>query len=134
MLILEYLPGLRSLIRLYKLPGFNPYNWNANGESLESSKSRRRLLGHKIAMGINLLYCVSMSTRILTKSFEFSMTILSVAFILAFGFLLLVRQNWSGSDQYLDCINCIMRFERVLMNKERYAVPVTAKACKLERI
>jgi hypothetical protein len=129
MFLLDFLPGIKSLLKVYKLPGHNPYEWDQMKGLLQVSRRHRKKLTHKIAMVVNIFYIVSMALRMLTKSFDFSMTSLSVIFFVSFIIELLVRQNWKASDGYLDCINSMMRFERVLIYKENLHVPASARAC-----
>jgi hypothetical protein len=128
MFLREFLPGIKSILKVYKLPGLNPYNWNEI-KGLEVSASWGRKIAHKIAMVINIFYIVAMALRMLTKSFDFSMASLSLTFLGAFIILILIRQNWKATDCYLDCINSMMRFERVLIYKENLRIPRSASTC-----
>jgi hypothetical protein len=128
MFLLDFIPGVKSLLKVYKLPGFNPYEWDQMKGLHESGRLRKKLT-HKISMVVNIFYMVSMALRMLTKSFDFSMKSLSVTFFVSFIIDLLIRQNWNASDGYLDCINSMMRFERVLIYKENLHIPASARAC-----
>jgi hypothetical protein len=132
MLTLVHLPYLKAQVKMHKLWGLTPYDWKEtkkaiSGGPLFISKDRLRRAAYRLSIGIHFFSAIFMAARMQSKEFAFFYFILGCAFLSGFVNLFPMRLNWSLDDGTADCLNSMIRFERVLINEFQ---PVDPKIIK----
>jgi hypothetical protein len=115
MLTCIHLKYMKYQLKVNKIYGFTPYSFDDNTQTIVVSTERRRILPYRVSVLVHALYCLSMLARLYTKSFDFFYSALGTAWFIAFIAFFIIRLNWNVDDKLIDCVNCMIRFEKPLV-------------------
>jgi hypothetical protein len=129
MITVVQIPYIKFQLKFYKLHGLNPYEWNEKNQNFTVSTNPKRQISYRVSIIVHAIYCMTMMLRLYTKSFDFFFEVTGMAFLIAFTGCFFMRLNWEVKDRYLDCMNCMMRFEKVLLRKRSQGLSPRVLKC-----
>jgi len=112
MILTYYLQFLPKVILIGKLSGLIPIEYNEHTRRVSYTKNARRKLIYRLSLLFTSFYSFSMIIRMVTRSYEFSRTMVGIGYIVVMAGASVLRWNWNLDNKYINFINAMIIWEK----------------------